>query len=195
MGLLAVLCKVAATGVLQPLPLPLQLLTVTSFCNVDDVVGVCTSATQTLLHSVIIASEFVAVTLPLFVPQAVASMQLPSLSAAPPLRRVHRHEVSLAAIGSWHVLSIALLPAATLPLLSQALPLQSPFVMGMLFMAAVLIGLDTRFDSDLMGDCSKTGEAPAVLLSAVAVVRVLWKPVLLAATGCAKAEGTLLGAH
>lgn len=183
MGLLAVLCKVAATGVLPP---------ATSFCNADVVVGVCGSATALLLHSVIIASELVA---PLVV---VVSMQLSSLTPGRPLRRVHRHEVSLAAIGSWHAVSIALLlDAALLLLLSQALPLQPAFVMGMLFMAAVLIGLDTRFDSDLMGDCSSSGDALAALLSAVLAARALWKPALLAAaaTGCASEEGTLLGAH
>lgn len=28
---------------------------------------------------------------------------------------------------------------------------------GMFLMAVILMGLDTRFDSDLMGDCSSTG--------------------------------------
>lgn len=97
MGLLAVLCRVAATGALQPLPL----FPDTSFCNVDVVVDVRASATALLLHSVIIASEFVADgTLALFVPLVMVSMQMSSLTTVPPLRRVHRHEVSLAAMGS-----------------------------------------------------------------------------------------------
>lgn len=43
------------------------------------------------------------------------------------------------------------------------MPVADDFVdaVGMLFIGVALIGLDTRFDSDLMGDCSSNASEPA----------------------------------
>jgi len=86
-------------------------------------------------------------------------------------RRVHKHEVNLAAMGScWQPPMVVQAPleeddedaeAEELELqlqLELELELAAAVVgRGMFLMAVILMGLDTRFDSDLMGDCSSTG--------------------------------------
>lgn len=82
-------------------------------------------------------------------------------------KRLHKQEVNLAEIGSGHdedagivvvggeVIIIAVVPAdcSLLELLFVSV-VEKLLIMGMFLIDVVLIGLETRFDSDLIGDCS-----------------------------------------
>lgn len=80
--------------------------------------------------------------------------------------RVHKQEVSLAAIGSCWQPPVAQAPlevdedelgAAELQLQLELELVAAVVGRGMFLIVVILMGLDTRFDSDLMGDCSNTG--------------------------------------